>query len=804
MPSSNGVDSSSCGGRDEYSTSTERLKPSPEAQVVSPHAPEYTLFPTVYKQSPPINRHRRRGAEDFGAPELEEIPEGSTALLSTVKGKDVDVLYSSNSEGANFQSLEHGCSGWAVESPSRSSQSGFGNTSGSPRTPSSAQRSGHSLAPTPTIFHTSDMPRGGATRAALLDGDGQFRLPSPPYLKEVATDRRQRNRQTGIYGGSLMKDENRVSPERESHDFSPGITNPDVCGTTFSNLVHRHRNTRSASSGDNTPPLSLYTDNTSWSIGHLDNFSYNLDTSSGEKPSGCRNSQILTTHNTSPQQSMAGSVVSIIRKSKAPDRSGNGDASDAPRTSATPRSEFHGRSSSTVTGIDVDNASATILGGNFQQNIDSPASTGSSASTNPDSTDASIPTSVTTSRDTIASESLKAAPSSTSRNRHRARFSVDSRMSERTSKRSDSGSRGLQTPTRLIGKVRSIFKSGGSSSTHSGRGAPRRSVSFESTASDRAHQTVFEEHLMLQTLEHRYQQHSFDRRQELVEALRYLASPSAALEGTTLLNEFRRLRLETDTLFLLELEKEALEKQRVHELQLNAAAARHERVRRDAESERNDFETKVRLELERRREEEKRELDRIRQAKADQELAERRRQVELARAQAAEELRRAELQKQRLEEETRIKAAEDTRKIAEEKARIKAEAEQQLRIKAEEDKRAADLLAVSAAARGTSFTSVERENDNVNHMQDEYLRLHSLLKGFRSWLTRHAKEHPALKAKMGDMRREIKKTVGQLTAGKNANREPVCTNGILSWNPYETPANSFFFSFIALENQYYP
>jgi nucleoporin GLE1 len=289
---------------------------------------------------------------------------------------------------------------------------------------------------------------------------------------------------------------------------------------------------------------------------------------------------------------------------------------------------------------------------------------------------------------------------------------------------------------------------------------------------------------MLQTLEHRYQQHTLDRRQELVEALQYLVSPSAPLKGDTLLNEFRRLRLETDSLFLLELEKDALEKQRVHEHQLNVAAARHERIRRDAESVRNDFEMKLRMELERRREEEKRELDRIRQAKAEQELAERRRQVELARAQAAEELRRSELEKQRLEEEARIKAAEDTRKIAEEKARAQAEAEHQARIKDEEDRKATDLLTVSAAARGTSFTNVERENDNVEHMQDEYLRLHALLKGFRSWLVRHAKEKPGLKAKMGDMRREIRKTVGQLTAGKSANREPVCTYTTSAWmNP---------------------
>ncbi|KAH0557195.1 hypothetical protein GP486_005015 [Trichoglossum hirsutum] len=746
MSSSSGVDASPCRDCDEHSTSTGRLKPSLEAQMASSHAPEYTLFPTIHKQSPPINRHRRRGAEDFSTPGLEETPRGSRVVLSTVKGKDIDALHSGNNEDADFQGLEHDYLGWAMESPSRSLQSGFGATS---------------------------------TRTALLDGDGQFRLPSPPYLKGAATDRRQRNRQTGIYGGSPVRDETRfrVSPERESHDFSHNITNSDA---GINPVHHHHCNTCSASSSNNTPTPSLCTDNSSWPISHLDNFSHDLDTSSSEGPSGCREGQVLAIRKTNLQQSMAGSVVSICNSKSPPHRSGDGDAGDVSETRTTPRSVFHRRPSNTITGIDADNASS-ISGSNFQRNTDSPASIGSSAPTKLDNTDAPVPASAFTSRGTVTPGSLKTAPSSASGNRQHARFSVDSRMSERTPRRSNSGSRGLQTPTRLIGKVRSIFKSSGSSSTHSGREAPRRSVSFGSTTSDGVHQTVFEENLMLQTLEHRYQQHTFDRRQELVEALQYLASPSAALEGATLLNEFRRLRLETDSLFLLELERDALEKQRVHESQLNAAAARHERVRRDAESVRNDFETQVRRELERRREEEKRELDRIRQVKADQEIAERRRQVELARAQAAEELRQTELEKQRLEEETRIKVAEDARKIAEEKARIKAEAEQQHQIKAEEDKKAADLLTVSAAARGTSFTSVERENDNVNHMQDEYLRLHALLKGFRSWLTRHAKEHPAFKAKMGDMRREIKKTVGQLTVGKNANREPLSRiNSILS------------------------
>src|SRR5437763_1262788 len=48
-----GVNSSSSARREEYRPSTKRSMPSQRAYEVSPHAPEYTLFPTIYKQLPP-------------------------------------------------------------------------------------------------------------------------------------------------------------------------------------------------------------------------------------------------------------------------------------------------------------------------------------------------------------------------------------------------------------------------------------------------------------------------------------------------------------------------------------------------------------------------------------------------------------------------------------------------------------------------------------------------------------------------------------------------------------------------------
>ena len=56
---------------------------------------------------------------------------------------------------------------------------------------------------------------------------------------------------------------------------------------------------------------------------------------------------------------------------------------------------------------------------------------------------------------------------------------------------------------------------------------------------------------------------------------------------------------------------------------------------------------------------------------------------------------------------------------------------------------------------------------------EKYLEIHKRLKQLRAFVTEHAKQDPGLKKKMGEMRREIRKSVGQLTEGRGANRTPV-------------------------------
>ncbi|KAK8065631.1 GLE1-like protein-domain-containing protein [Apiospora hydei] len=54
---------------------------------------------------------------------------------------------------------------------------------------------------------------------------------------------------------------------------------------------------------------------------------------------------------------------------------------------------------------------------------------------------------------------------------------------------------------------------------------------------------------------------------------------------------------------------------------------------------------------------------------------------------------------------------------------------------------------------------------------DDYVQIHKNLKKLRALMTEHAKSNPQLKKQMGEMRREIRKSLGQLTGGKGANKK---------------------------------
>lgn len=57
---------------------------------------------------------------------------------------------------------------------------------------------------------------------------------------------------------------------------------------------------------------------------------------------------------------------------------------------------------------------------------------------------------------------------------------------------------------------------------------------------------------------------------------------------------------------------------------------------------------------------------------------------------------------------------------------------------------------------------------------DRYIEIHKNLKKLRASLTQQSKLSPALKQRMGDMRRELRKNMGQLVGEKGGNRQQVC------------------------------
>ncbi|KAK6833697.1 GLE1-like protein-domain-containing protein [Apiospora arundinis] len=58
---------------------------------------------------------------------------------------------------------------------------------------------------------------------------------------------------------------------------------------------------------------------------------------------------------------------------------------------------------------------------------------------------------------------------------------------------------------------------------------------------------------------------------------------------------------------------------------------------------------------------------------------------------------------------------------------------------------------------------------------DRYVQIHRNLKKLRAQITEHAKTNPELKKLMGEMRREIRKSLGQLTGVKGANKKQLET-----------------------------
>ena len=262
-----------------------------------------------------------------------------------------------------------------------------------------------------------------------------------------------------------------------------------------------------------------------------------------------------------------------------------------------------------------------------------------------------------------------------------------------------------------------------------------------------------------------------------------------------LLWELGQLAISTQEGFYAHLDRESHERETLHQQALAAATAKHEKVRRTAEQFRERLEEQKQAERKQKEDEEQRELEKLRRDKVEREIAERKREVERAKTIELEEKRIAEVK--RLEQEaTDRKKAERERQAAE--AAKRQEEERRKAARQKDEAAAAEVRAREEAVKAqkarsapvvqapapipssappvqqpvTTTELIQNAQPEAEH--NRYLEIHRALKELRKFMTAQAKQNAQLKGSMGDMRREIRKSVGQLRDGKGANKVQVC------------------------------
>ncbi|KAH3008505.1 hypothetical protein KXW60_002034 [Aspergillus fumigatus] len=176
------------------------------------------------------------------------------------------------------------------------------------------------------------------------------------------------------------------------------------------------------------------------------------------------------------------------------------------------------------------------------------------------------------------------------------------------------------------------------------------------------------------------------------------------------------------------------EREAIHYTALDKVAARHDQRER-AEKLRREQEEAARRDAERKAAEE----------------AKRKAEEEAEKKRKAEQEEKERKEKERLEEENRQRQAE-AQKAEQEAAQRTAEAAR--KAQAEQQKQ------IGGA----------RQSEEESKVQLRYVELHQHLKKFRQYLKDEGKTNPVVKQNMGDIRRSIKKCVGQLREGKGANK----------------------------------
>ncbi|KAJ9609893.1 hypothetical protein H2200_006222 [Cladophialophora chaetospira] len=222
----------------------------------------------------------------------------------------------------------------------------------------------------------------------------------------------------------------------------------------------------------------------------------------------------------------------------------------------------------------------------------------------------------------------------------------------------------------------------------------------------------------------------------------------------------------------------------VHRLELNAATAQHEVVRKQAEAVLHAY---IKNEAEeRRRREEEAERQRLeeeeRRKKAEEEA---RRRVEAERiAREKRETReredRARREAEHRENERREAIRQQEKDAAERKQqedRERANQEAAHKKQQDEEARAATAAAATKAALPTPASTsqlapghTQVAASSIEKQHNEYLALHKRLKTFRKEFWASARQNAALKPHVGDMRRELRTCIGKLSDDKKNNK----------------------------------
>ena len=275
-----------------------------------------------------------------------------------------------------------------------------------------------------------------------------------------------------------------------------------------------------------------------------------------------------------------------------------------------------------------------------------------------------------------------------------------------------------------------------------------------------------------------------------------LASDSPSRQ---LLYELSRLGVTNQENFYARLDRDNLEREVLHKEALSLAAVEHDRVRETAVAVQQQLQLQIELERRRREEEERRQLERLRQEAVDKEIAEKKQAVAQAKiddanarrvAEAKEAAAAAQQQKVRKEQED-AEAARKLRGLQDAELK-KRQVEDEAKKKADEAKRKAaeagskaKEATIAAQRPPTVPTTLQRTTQLPPQASldpqrlaehQRYVEIHRKLKDLRNGMTDQAKQNKSLKDKMGDIRRNIKQSVGQLIPGKGANKIPVSEN----------------------------